>query len=256
MNQDSPRQPQEPPNGQQLFGQKQWKQHLPPYQQSWYNQPTQTTPGQFQHLPHNYFPPLKRQLGMWQWYTSRTKKVKVSIGCGTILAILLFFSCIGSAVGSVNLATQSTPTPTATSPNNKAAILVSPAVTHLPTPTPTPTQKPTQSQRHNQPFHRLLHPNRRSRQNLLCLPVKPPMGTPGVITFCLASLSTTRHLAFVITLPVSQHSLSLMTLGMGISSSAAMVHTVSQEENGEPVRITAGSHDLSILIKLSLCGVT
>lgn len=141
MNQEPPRQSQEPPNGQQLYGQQQWKQHLPPDPQSRSNQQTQATPGQFQHLPHTYFPPLKRQSGMWQWYTSRTKKVKVSIGCGAILGVLLFFLCIGTAVGSVNLATQSTPTPT--SPPQQAAILVSPAVTHLPTPTPTPTQKPT-----------------------------------------------------------------------------------------------------------------
>jgi len=67
--------------------------------------------------------------------------VKLSIGCGTILALLLFFSCIGTAVGSVNLATQSTPTPT--TPNNQAAILVSPTATQVPTPTQTSTQQPT-----------------------------------------------------------------------------------------------------------------
>jgi hypothetical protein len=111
---------QEPPWLPQL------RQQLPPYQQQ----------------PPNYnYPPPRRQTGIWQWYKSRTKKVKLSIGCGAILAVLLFFSCIGTAVGSVNLATQSTPTPT--SPNNQAAILVSSTVTHLPTPTPTPTQKPT-----------------------------------------------------------------------------------------------------------------
>ena len=40
--------------------------------------------------------------------------MKLSIGCGMILAVLLFFSCIGTAVGSVNLAIQATPTPTPT----------------------------------------------------------------------------------------------------------------------------------------------
>src|SRR5205823_5366206 len=48
---------------------------------------------------------------------------------------------IGTAVGSVNLATQSTPTPT-TSPQ-QAAILASPTATATVTPTATPTQQPT-----------------------------------------------------------------------------------------------------------------
>ncbi len=102
---------------------------------------SQQQPGQFQRPPYNNFPPPRRQSGIWIWYKSRTKKVKLSIGCGTILALLLFFSCIGTAVGSVNLATQSTPTPT--TPNNQAAILVSPTATQVPTPTQTSTQQPT-----------------------------------------------------------------------------------------------------------------
>src|SRR6266567_1853588 len=115
-------QPQQPPHNN---NQPQWGQQIPPYQQQ---------PGQFQRPPNNYFPPLRRQTGIWQWYKSRTKKVKLSIGCGTILALLLFFSCIGSALGSVNLATQSTPTPT--TPSQQAALLVSPSVTLVPTPSP------------------------------------------------------------------------------------------------------------------------
>ncbi len=82
------------------------------------------------------------------------------------------------------------------------------------------------------------------------------MGTPGVITFCLASLSTTRHLAFVIISLVSQVSLNPMIQEMDISFSAEMVCLANQEESGVHVRIMAGSHDHSILIKLPLCGVT
>ncbi|SRR6266487_2105324 len=141
MNQQPPWQPQEPPKGQRVLGQQEWKQHLPPYQLSLYNQLSQATPGQFQRPPHNIFPPPRRQSGIWQWYKSRTKKVKLSIGCGAILAVLLFFSCIGTAVGSVNLATQTTPTPTATT--NQAAILMSPTVPPLPTPTLSPTPPST-----------------------------------------------------------------------------------------------------------------
>lgn len=99
MSQQPPWQSQQPPNNQP-----QWRQHVPPqYQQSFYNQPTQATPGQFQQLSYNNFPP-PRKSGLWTWYKSRTKKVKLSLGCGTILALLLFFSCIGTAVGRVNLA--------------------------------------------------------------------------------------------------------------------------------------------------------
>jgi hypothetical protein len=141
MSQQPPWQPQQPSNNQP-----QWDRQPPPYQQSFYNQQTQATPGQFQRPPYNNYPPPRRQSGLWQWYKSRTKKVKLSIGCGTILAILLFFSCIGTAIGSVNLATQSTPTPT--TPPQQAAILVSPTATFVPTPTPTqtPTSKPTPTQ--------------------------------------------------------------------------------------------------------------
>jgi hypothetical protein len=141
MNQQPPGQPQEPPYGQQPFGQQQWDQQVPEYQPSFYNQPTQPAPGQFQQPPYNNFPPPRRQSGIWQWYKSRTRKVKISIGCGTILAVLLLFACIGTAVGSVNLATQSTPTPT--TPSHQAAILVSQAVSPTLTPTPSPTPKPT-----------------------------------------------------------------------------------------------------------------
>ncbi len=143
MKQPPPQQPQEPPKRQRVLGQQQWKQHLPPYQLALYNQLSQAVPGQFKRPPNNNYPPQRRQWGLWQWYKSRTKKVKLSIGCGMILAVLLLFSCIGTAVGSVNLATQSTPSPTP--PAHQAAILMSPIVPTHPTPmlSPTPTSTPT-----------------------------------------------------------------------------------------------------------------
>jgi hypothetical protein len=133
MSQQPPWQPQHPSNNQP-----QWQQQPPLHPQSFYNQPTQATPGQSPQPSYNNFPP-PRKPGLWQWYKSRTKKVKLSIGYGTILAVLLFFSCIGIAVGSVHLATQSTPTPTTT--NNQAAKPVSPTATQIPSPSPTSTQK-------------------------------------------------------------------------------------------------------------------
>jgi len=136
MSQQPPWQPQQQPNDQP-----QWGQQTPPYLQSLYDQPTQPTPGQFQRPPFHYYPLRGKQSGIWQWYKSRTKKVKLSIGCGMILAVLLFFSCIGTAVGSVNLTTQSPPT--LTTPTHQSAILVSPAATFVPTPTPTPSATPT-----------------------------------------------------------------------------------------------------------------
>ena len=137
MNQQPPWQPQEPPYGQQPFGQPQWD-----HQPSFYTQPTQEgRPGHLQQSPFSTFPPPKRPSGLWQWYTSRTKKVKLSIGCGMFLAVLLFFVCIGAAAASVNLAPPSAPTPT--TQTNQAALPASPAVTSLPTPTPSPTPSPT-----------------------------------------------------------------------------------------------------------------
>lgn len=126
----------QPPNGQPQWGQ-------PPLHQPWHNQPTQRDRGQLPPSPSYHVPPPRRQSGIWQWYRSRTRKVKLSIGCGLILALLLFFSCIGSAVGSVNLAMHSaTTTPT---PSQQAVIIVSPTATTIPTQIPTLTQQPTQT---------------------------------------------------------------------------------------------------------------
>jgi hypothetical protein len=133
MNQQSPWQPPEPPYGQQPFGQPQ-RDHQP----SFYTQPTQAGRAeQFQQPPTGSFQPPRRQSDIWHWYTSRTRGVKLSIGCGAILAVLLFFVCIGAAVASVNVAPPSQPT--ATAHTNQAVLPVSPTVSTLPTSTPSPT---------------------------------------------------------------------------------------------------------------------
>jgi hypothetical protein len=137
MDQKLPSSPQEPPNGQHLFGQQQWKQDLPSFQQSRDNQSTQATSGQFQRPPSHNYQSLRRQSGIWQWYRSRTTKVKVSIGCGMILACLLFFSCIGTSVGIVNRAIQSNPTPL----SNQVGV-TSPVIPTHPRPTPTSMTTP------------------------------------------------------------------------------------------------------------------
>jgi hypothetical protein len=137
MNQQPPWQPNQSPNMQQPYDQSQRQPH---YQQpSFYNQPTQGSPGQFQQAPFPNFPPPQQRTGCWSWYKTRTRNAKIGLGCGTILALLLFFSCIGSAIGSGNLATHITPTPTSTS--GQAAIIISPTVAQD-TPTAVPTQKP------------------------------------------------------------------------------------------------------------------
>ncbi len=105
-------------------------------------QPPIPQPGQLQQIATtNNTPssPGNNRRNIWQWYKTRTPGVKVSLGCATLIAVLLFFSCIGSAVGSSNLASTPTPTPTA----GQAAVIVSPAVTDVPSATPVPTQKPT-----------------------------------------------------------------------------------------------------------------
>src|SRR5216684_7074694 len=95
----------------------------PPYgqQQSFYTQPTQASKGQFQQPPYNSFPPRQKRPGLWGWYKTRTRKIKLSIGCAAILAILLCFACIGSAIGSGHLAA----TPTLTATTGHAAIIQS-----------------------------------------------------------------------------------------------------------------------------------
>src|SRR5713101_3223786 len=112
-------------------------------QPPWYNQPTQINPGQFQQPPYN--PPPRNSTGIWAWYKTRSRKAKIGLGCVMVRWFLLFFSCIGTAIGSSHLATLATPattlTPTATSV--QAAELMSPTATMESSPTRVPTQQPT-----------------------------------------------------------------------------------------------------------------
>jgi len=101
MNQQPSWQPQQPPNNQQP-----WDQYPQPYQQTFYNQPTQGNPGQFQQSFNINIPPSKKP-GIRTWYASRTTKSKISLVCGVIFMLLLFFSLIGVAVGSLRFVTQS-----------------------------------------------------------------------------------------------------------------------------------------------------
>ncbi len=119
----------------------QWSPQQQYQQPSFYNQPTQASPGQFQPSPYSNFPPPRKRPGLWGWYKTRTRKMKIGLGCGTIIAILLFFACIGTAIGSNNLAAPPTPTPTATL--GQAAVIISPTATLKPSPTLVLTQKPT-----------------------------------------------------------------------------------------------------------------
>ena len=104
-------------------------------------------PGQFQQAANtnNSQPsPTNNRRNIWQWYKTRTSGIKVSLGCGALIAVVLLFTCIGSAIGSSNLALTPTPTPT----SGQAALIISPTATHILTPVPThkptPTPKPTQ----------------------------------------------------------------------------------------------------------------
>jgi hypothetical protein len=104
-----------------------------------YDQQTQSQPRLFSHALSRNIPPPRRQSSIWQWYKSRTKKMKLGISCGTALALLLFFSCIGTSVGFVNLATQATPTPSPIQASITTPIILThptPIFTRVPTPTP------------------------------------------------------------------------------------------------------------------------
>ena len=175
MSQQPPWQQSQPPNIQQPHDQSHWNQHVPPHDQqpSFYNQSTQGNPGHFQQAPSTNFPPPQQRTGCWSWYKTRNRNVKIGLGCGTVIGILLFFLCIGTAIGSGNLATHMTPTPTATS--GQAAVIASPTVaqdtpTAVPTqkPTPTPTTQPTPTPIPTQAVLAIQPPH----------PTQPPQPTP------------------------------------------------------------------------------
>ena len=110
-------------------------------------------PGQFnQSASMSNLSPRGRKRGMWGWYQTKSRKTKVGIGCGTLIALIVFFSLIGTAIGSTNTTTPPTPTPT----NKQAAVVVTPTeaatqqatnptvtITVKPQPTTTPKSQPT-----------------------------------------------------------------------------------------------------------------
>lgn len=118
-------------------------------------QPPFPQPGQFhQFASTSNQPPSPggRKRGMWGWYQTRSRKTRVGIGCGTLIALLVFFSLIGAAIGSTSTTTPPTPTPA----NKPAAVVVTPTeavtqhitnppvtVTARPQPTITPKPQPT-----------------------------------------------------------------------------------------------------------------
>ena len=110
----------------------------------WHFQPPLTQPGQFQQFATtNSAPssPSSNKRGIWQWYKARSRRMRISLGCGTLIAVILFFSIVSAAAGRGNTAT-----PAATSTPAQQAVIPGDTPTPLPTPThpaPTPTPKPT-----------------------------------------------------------------------------------------------------------------
>jgi len=115
-------------------------------------------PGQFQQVPKNTLPPSvspSNTRGSFnQWYHTRTRGVKVGLWSGALVVVLVFFSIVGTAIGSGN--TSGVPV---SSPTSQAAAPTSPPPTPVayiqptqppptqaratPIPTPMPTAKPT-----------------------------------------------------------------------------------------------------------------
>lgn len=62
--------------------------------------PPPPQPGQFQQSYSSQAPMYGQQRGntVWGWYKTRTRNTKIGLGCGFIIAILLFFSCISSGL--------------------------------------------------------------------------------------------------------------------------------------------------------------
>jgi hypothetical protein len=108
--------------------------------------PTSSVQWSFHQFPNHSQTPLHQSGNggnVWDWYKTRTRKMKIGLGCGTIIAVLLFFSSIGLAFGSSNLAT---PTPTASPSHQTAATGATPTfpqVSEQPTATPTSKPQPT-----------------------------------------------------------------------------------------------------------------
>src|SRR6266513_504487 len=105
---------QEPPDPYQHYPPQHGQQ--PPFQPQPYQQPSQypppPTPGQFQYSPPPPPVPPTRPSGFRNWFHTRSRRTKVGIGCGTILAALLLCICAASVYGSSTVGTRVTPTPT------------------------------------------------------------------------------------------------------------------------------------------------
>ena len=125
-----------------------WETSPDPFQNQQYSDyRLPLAPGQFQYSPLIYTP-RRKQSDLWQWYRTRTLNMKIVIGWGAIMAVLLFFSCI--IVASVSITRTLTPPPLATLV--PAAVIASPTVPQqtpiaMPTqgPASTPTRAPTQT---------------------------------------------------------------------------------------------------------------
>lgn len=109
-------------------------------------------PGQFQQPPFPNIPPGRNRSGLWGWYQTRSRKAQIGFGCGALIALLVFFSLIGTVIGSTHPTTTPTPPPAHT----QAAVVVTPTeavtqqgthptvtVTVKPQPTITPKPQPT-----------------------------------------------------------------------------------------------------------------
>src|SRR6266568_4921819 len=85
-------------------------QYPPPYSYpqppSFYNQQTQMGPGQFQpppHPPYNPYPqidPKGNNRGFRECFHTRTRRVNIGLEYGLLIAVLMFCSCISTALGS------------------------------------------------------------------------------------------------------------------------------------------------------------
>ena len=136
-------------SNQQPYGQPQWGQQPPP-----------------------------RKPGFWEWYYARTRTVRIILVCGTLLALLLFYSGLLAAFGAGNLKTPAASPTQPTATFAQVAEFVSPVVTMSPTPvptqqsTPTPTLIPTQRPTPTPTFISIVAPTQVSR------PTPTPWPTP------------------------------------------------------------------------------
>jgi hypothetical protein len=189
----------------------------------------QSSPWQFQRPPNSTYP--SRNRGLWGWYKTRTRRMKIGLGCGTIIVVLLF---------------------------SYVSVQPSEAVTSLQHQPPRLHRvRPHSSEVQQQPIHRYqyshtiqllrqlqsqqsllpMHLFRHKPQNQQLLLVKLPMGTRGVITLSQENSFTTRRQAFAIIFRAFQRFTAQMTQGTGTLLSAMMAVIANQEEKKAHARI-------------------